>query len=211
MKLLHLNASPRGSDSRTLSVSGAYLEQFRNEHPDATIEEVDVFRADLPELTVRDVGDSYQFLGEDRVSDPDDEWNAVQQEIERVRSSDKLLISAPMWNFSIPYRLKQYIDLIVQPGYTFQYTSDGPEGLLDASGVVITSRGGDYSEGSGAEALDHQGPYLRTILSFMGVDPIQTVHAQPMDGGGSDTRTKALKEAQRKARRLAAQAKKVPA
>ncbi len=211
MKLLHIVASPRRNESRTLSVSDAYLEQFQNEHPDAHVEEVDVFRSDLPELTVRDIGGAYQTLGDDRVSDPDAEWTPVQREIERLQSADQLLISAPMWNFSVPYKLKQYIDLVVQPGYTFEYTSDGPEGLLDASGVVITSRGGDYSEGTGAESLDHQEPYLRTILSFMGVDPIQTVNAQPMDSGDPETRSEVLEQARTHARNLVNRTEKVPA
>lgn len=201
MKLLHISASPRTDASRTRNVAEAFRSSFREQYPESTIEELNVFHADLPDLTVRKQGDDFMTLGPDRVSgDPEEEWAPVEREIERVKQADQLLISTPMWNFQIPYRLKQYIDLIVQPGYTFQYTSDGPEGLLDASAVVVTSRGGDYSDGTGAEHLDFQAPYLETILGFVGVDDVQMVHAQPMDAGDESARQEALRTARKRAK-----------
>jgi FMN-dependent NADH-azoreductase len=201
MKLLHIAASPRTESSRTRSVADAFLSTFQDRYSDASVEEVDVFRSDLPDLTVRKQGDEFQTLGPDRLSgDPEEAWAPVEREIERVKQADLLLISTPMWNFQIPYRLKHFIDLIVQPGYTFQYTADGPDGLLDASAVVVTSRGGDYSDGSGAEHLDFQAPYLETILGFVGVDDVEMVHAQPMDSGDESVKQEALRDARERAK-----------
>ena len=39
----------------------------------------------------------------------------------RFALADRVLISTPMWNFSIPYKLKQWIDVITQPGLTFRF------------------------------------------------------------------------------------------
>ena len=38
---------------------------------------------------------------------------------EELNSSPLLVISTPMWNFSFPYVLKQYVDIAVQPGINF--------------------------------------------------------------------------------------------
>ncbi len=43
-KLLHIIASPRGDDSRTLRVSEAFLEVFRAERADWVVEDLDLFR-----------------------------------------------------------------------------------------------------------------------------------------------------------------------
>ncbi len=88
-----------------------------------------------------------------------------------------------MWNFSIPYALKYYIDAIVQPGYLFKYTAEGqPVGLCGGKKMVfITARGGDYSAGGPMHSLDHQEPYLRAIFGFVGVTDLHFIHAQPTD------------------------------
>ena len=39
-------------------------------------------------------------------------FDPVLQEAELINSVDLVLISTPMWNYSIPYTLKQYIGMI---------------------------------------------------------------------------------------------------
>ena len=48
----------------------------------------------------------------------------------RLSLADRVLISTPMWNFGIPYKLKQCFDLIIQPGLTFRF--DPARGYLPA-------------------------------------------------------------------------------
>ena len=51
--------------------------------------------------------------------------------IERFKGADKYLFSLPMWNFGIPYKLKHYIDVLVQPTYTFSFSpKEGYKGLV---------------------------------------------------------------------------------
>jgi hypothetical protein len=81
------------------------------------------------------------------------------------KSADKYVLSLPMWNFSIPYRLKQYIDILVQPGYTFSVGENGYEGLVKNKPVlVVYARGGAFPEGSGMEAFDMQKKYMELLL-----------------------------------------------
>jgi FMN-dependent NADH-azoreductase len=46
-------------------------------------------------------------------------WDEVKSQIEYFDSFDKIILSCPMWNYSAPYPLKHYLDIIVQPGITF--------------------------------------------------------------------------------------------
>ena len=36
----------------------------------------------------------------------------------RLDLAERVLISTPMWNFGIPYKLKHWLDIINQPGLT---------------------------------------------------------------------------------------------
>ncbi|MFA4982442.1 MAG: NAD(P)H-dependent oxidoreductase [Candidatus Omnitrophota bacterium] len=203
-KLLHIIASPRGRDSRTLQVSRVFLEAFKKEHPDCAIAEVNVFEEDMQPLVVKMVYGKYMLLsGKEVDKNMKDAWKNIERYINDFLSADDYLVSTPMWNFGIPYPLKQYIDIILQPRYLFRYTDKGVEGLAkDKKMVVVTSRGGDYSQASPMKGYDLQEPYLRTAFGFIGITDITFVNAQPMDMG-VDLQKKAIQEAQASAKEAA--------
>lgn len=204
-KMLHIIATPRGAESRTLAVSGAFLEAVRRRYPGCRIDELNVFTEELPELTVKRLDGKYTLLGgKDLSADLEKAWKDIVAHIERFLAADAYLISAPMWNFGIPYRLKQYIDVILQPKYLFRYTAAGPEGLVKGKKmVVITSRGGDYGPASPFRSYDFQEPYLRNVFGFIGITDITFINAQPMDALGPSVQAAKLAEAQALARKLA--------
>lgn len=180
--LLHIIATPRGEASRTLQVSKTFIESFHKAHADWKIDELNVFKENLPEMTTSRVDGKYELMGGKDLS-PESKvaWAEIIKHIDRFKSADGYLISTPMWNFSIPYQLKHYIDIIVQPKFLFHYTNKGPEGLIQGKKmVVITSRGGDYSADAYAP-YDQQVPYLKTVLGFIGLTDVTFIHAQPMD------------------------------
>ncbi len=204
-RLLHIVATPRGDDSRTLRVSKVFIDTFKNRNQDYFIDEFNLFEKTLPDLTIKRIDGKYTLLGGKELDgDLKYAWKDIEKEIERFTSADIYLISSPMWNFSIPYPLKHYIDIIFQPKYLFRYTEKGAEGLLkDKKMIVITSRGGDYNENSPAHTYDFQEPYLRAVFGFTGIKDIVFVNAQPMDAGGEALRNMALISAEEKARTLA--------
>ena len=185
-KLLHIIATPRGEESRTLKVTRAFLDAFKNKHPACRIDEFNVCTERLPELTLKRLDGKYTLLGGKELSaDLQGAWREIEGHIERFLSADAYLISCPMWNFGIPYGLKHYIDVIVQPKYLFHYTDKGPEGLIkDRKMLVITSRGGDYSAGSPFRPYDLQEPYLRSVFGFVGIKDVSFINAEPMDALG---------------------------
>lgn len=200
-KLLHIIATPRGGDSRTLKVTQAFLDAFKKNNPACQIDELNVFTDPLPPLTVKVVSGKYVLLGGgDLTGELKDAWKSVVAHIERFLSADAYLISTPMWNFGIPYMLKQYIDVIVQPKYLFRYTDKGVEGLAKGKKmIVIASRGGDYSAGTPTQSYDQQEPYLRTVFGFVGITDINFIIAQPMDALGPEVQKQKIEEAKAKA------------
>ena len=181
-RLLHIIASPREEESRTLQVARAFLDAFAETHPDWVIDELDLSKEDLPSMSDKQVSGKYVLLtGKDLYGRLKESWVEIVQHIERFKTADFYLISTPMWNFSIPYMLKHYIDLIVQPRYLFRYLKNGQtEGLIkDKKMIVIATRGGQYT--GDAKMFDFQEPYLRAIFGFVGISNIEFIKAEPMD------------------------------
>jgi FMN-dependent NADH-azoreductase len=203
-KLLHIIASPRGEKSRTLQISNEFINSFKQAYPDAEIETVDLFREELPQLSVAKVGGKYILMsGKELTGNEKEAWKEIEEQIERFKSADAYLISTPMWNFGIPYVLKQYIDIIFQPRYLFAYTENGPEGLIKGKSLyIVTTRGGDYSPESPAHSYDQLEPYLKTAFGFIGFEDITFLNAQPMDAGGPELSQQKLAEAKEKARNI---------
>jgi FMN-dependent NADH-azoreductase len=100
--------------------------------------------------------------------------------IAELKAHDTLVIAAPMYNFSIPTQLKNWIDLIARAGVTFTYTATGPKGLVEGKrAVLITTRGGIHRDGT----TDHVVPYLKTVLGFIGIDKVETVYGEALNMG----------------------------
>ena len=202
-RLLHIIASPREEESRTLQISNRFLRAFKEKYPECFIDELDLTKEEIPFLSVKRVDGKYALLsGKELFGEQREAWEEIVKHIQRFLLADIYLISSPMWNFSIPYTLKQYIDVIVQPKYLFQYTKDGVEGLAkNKKMVAITSRGGQYSSPN-TKSQDFQEPYLRLIFNFIGIQDITFVNAEPMDMG-KELREKALSAAEETAKTLA--------
>src|SRR5262245_27281355 len=122
LRLLHIVATPREEESRTLQISETFLSSFFQKYPDWILDELNLGKESLPSLSMKNVSGKYVLLqGKEIFGSLREAWAEILQHIERFKTADLFLISTPMWNFSIPYMLKQYIDLIVQPKYLFRY------------------------------------------------------------------------------------------
>lgn len=112
--------------------------------------------------------------------------------IEEIKAADTLVIAAPMYNFTIPTQLKNWIDLIARAGVTFTYTENGVKGLIEGKkAIVVTTRGGIHKDA----ATDSMTPYLRTVLGFVGITDVDFVYAEALNMG-EDAAAKGISEAQ---------------
>ena len=202
--LLHIVATPRTEESRTLKVSGVFIDQMKNKYPAAQIDTLDLSIENLPSLTTKRLDGKYVLLsGGELTGELKDAWKEIIFHIERFLLADSYLISTPMWNFSIPYILKHYIDVILQPKYLFRYTETGPEGLVkNKKMLIVTSRGGDYSSGSPFHQYDFQEPYLRAIFGLVGITDMHFINTQPMDALGPEVQKEKIEEAKKVANKI---------
>lgn len=100
---------------------------------------------------------------------------------DELLAADVLVLAAPMYNFTIPSTLKAWLDHVLRAGVTFKYTENGPQGLLSGKrAFVLTARGGIYA----GSAMDHQEPYLRQALAFIGIHDVSFIHAEGLNLGG---------------------------
>jgi len=188
-RLLYIQASPRGKRSHCIAVADAFVKAYRQKHPDDEIVTLNVFGTAIPEFDGLAVQAKYTILhGKQHSKEELQAWKEVEKVIEQFISANKYVLAVPMWNFSIPYRLKQYIDLLVQPGYTFSYSEDtGYQGLVVGKPMlVVYARGGEYPAESEAEAFDLQTKYIELIFGFMGFEDIYSVVVEPTLQGGPD-------------------------
>lgn len=185
-KLLHIQASPRTDRSASIAVAEHFLEAYRAKHPDDTVETVNLWDLDIPTFDGATIDAKYAVMhGETHTPEQLAAWQAVIGIADHFKSADKYLFSLPMWNFSIPYKLKHFIDVLVQPGLTFSFSPEtGYSGLVTGKpAAIVYARGGAYAPGTGGESYDAQSAYLRQILGFIGFTDIREIFIEPTLAG----------------------------
>jgi FMN-dependent NADH-azoreductase len=190
-KLMHLACSPR-VDSESAAGARIFLDRFRRARPDWDVDVMDLWRDSLPEFSGPLLDAKYARIRGLAFTDAQRDQFAVAERIAvRFALAERVLISTPMWNFGIPYKLKQWFDVIIQPGLTFRFDpSQGYVPLLkDRPTLVILASGSDYTTGMNRGRTDFATPYLREALRFIGVKDVRFVPIGPTTGPIEPIRT----------------------
>ncbi len=195
MRLLHIDSAITGETSVSRQLTARTVDAWRAAHPQIQVEHLDLVAQPVAHFSTEAL--ALRHGQTDNLSTAQQRENAVTERLlAQFLAADVVVLGAPFYNFSIPTQLKAWIDRIVQPGRTFRYTADGPEGLAGGKVVVIaSSRGGVYSDSAAARALEHQESYLETVLGFIGVTDVRVVRAEGV-GLGAQARAQALEQAQ---------------
>ena len=183
-KLFHIQASPRDSRSASQAVASCFIKFYSATHSGDAVETLDLWKTDLPEINGAMLDAAYAIKhGQAHSPEQMRAWQAIVRIIEHFKSADKYLVSLPMWNFSIPYKLKHYIDLLVHRGLTFSFTpAEGYKGLVTGKPLVaVYARGGAYASGTGAESWDQQSKYLKHIFGFIGFTDLREIFVEPTE------------------------------
>src|SRR5262249_32156531 len=116
-KLLYIKASPRGADSKSAAVADAYLAALRERLPGLVVDTLELSKDKIPDFDGDKAAAKIAVMkGQAHDGRQKTAWDEVTEVANRFIAADRYLIAAPMWNSGIPYRLKQYIDVIHQPG-----------------------------------------------------------------------------------------------
>jgi FMN-dependent NADH-azoreductase len=117
--------------------------------------------------------------------------------IAELQAADTVVIGVAMYNFGIPAGLKAWVDLVCRAGLTFEYTPEGPKGLLSGKRAIVALATGGVPMGS---PMDHASTYMTTMLGFIGITDVTFVSAE----GTAHDLDGALKAAEDQIKALAA-------
>jgi FMN-dependent NADH-azoreductase len=180
--LLHLSSSPRKSDSESLALAATFLETFRGANPDVTIDTWDLWDGSLPSFGTDAVGAKMRtFAGERPIGAQEAAWDRARLAFERFDAADLYLFTVPMWNAGVPYILKQFIDVVSQPGMVFGFDPErGYTGLLEGKRAAVIYTSGVYGLGRPPQfGADFQQPFFEDWLRWTGIDDITSIAFRP--------------------------------
>ncbi|WP_065259433.1 FMN-dependent NADH-azoreductase [Pseudomonas bananamidigenes] len=178
--LLHIECSPRKQRSASMEVARSFIERYRNNHPQTQVCTLDLWNLQLPEFDAEAMNAKYAGLsGTPLTPSQQSAWQTLENLAAHLHRADVLVFSVPLWNFSIPYKLKHFIDLVSQKDILFSFDPErGLQGLLmGKQAVVAYARGMDFSAQSitPAERFDFQKPYVEAWLEFIGVSDVHAL------------------------------------
>lgn len=170
------------------------------------VEELELWARPLPELDGAMLESRYRLIHGGKVDRGfEAQWQELRSEVDHLLAFDLWLFSTPMWNFGLPYRLKHYIDLVIQPTMAFTNDASGtvsPHGT-DKVAVLIGAGALDIRPGSALASLDFGLAHLAQCLRvYFGVPEIHEIRAVPTFGGQT-TIDAAMDSARAEAQRLA--------
>lgn len=205
-RLLYIEASPRKDRAASIKVARTFIDEYKRTHSGDVVDILDLWKTELPAFDGEVINAKYAILhGEKHTEEQKKAWQAVEDVIGNFKSADKYVISLPMWNFGIPYKLKHFIDVLVQPGYTFSYSpAEGYKGLItDKPVVLIYARGGAYKPDTEAVKMDFQKSYMEHILGFIGFTDIKSIIIEPTLMVTPEEKTKLIEAAIEEAKKIA--------
>jgi FMN-dependent NADH-azoreductase len=172
-RLLRIDSSSRTSGSHSRALADAFQVSWLAAHPGDEIIVRDLVASPVPHIA--DITIAGMF------TPPDQHTPAMKEAlrlsdtlIAELLSADVLLLSVPIYNFTIPSALKAYIDHVSRVGHTFGFDEQkGLHGLITGKKAFIAASYGaaGYFNG-GLTSMNFLEPYLRSMLGFLGITDV---------------------------------------
>ena len=187
--ILRIDSSARGNASVSRQLGDELEARLLARHPGAGVTRLDLaggvphidadwVAASFTPAETRDQAQAVRLAGSDAA-------------IAALAAADAVVLTVPIYNFSIPSVLKAWIDHLCRAGVTFRYTADGPVGLLADRPVSLVMATGGVTLGSPA---DFASGYLRHVLGFIGLHDVRLVAAEGVARDPDAARDRALEQ-----------------
>ena len=172
--LLHLEVSPLGENSVSRQVSAEFIRSWTAAHPGGAIISRDLSTDPVPHLDAETIFAGYTPEG-DRPASMAAKHDARMALVQEILGVDEILISTPMWNWSLPSVLKAYFDQLVVPGVL---DASGARGLASKKVTFVVAQGGSYAPGTPREGWDYLTGYLTHFATVLGASDVEIVLAE---------------------------------
>ncbi|WP_075187155.1 FMN-dependent NADH-azoreductase [Teredinibacter haidensis] len=158
-----------------------FLAELKAQSGDIAVTHRDLGLEPIPHLDADTIGE----MGEGKAK-------LANELLTELQEADILVLGVPMYNFGVPSVLKAWFDHIAQAGKSFQYTANGPEGLITGKKVfVLATRGGVHRD----TPVDTQTGFLKNVLGFLGMTDVTIIYAEGLNMSG-DSRAEAIAKAE---------------
>lgn len=184
-KILVINSSLHGEEGNSSKAAKLFVDALR-EKKASDIKYIDLAAIDLPHLGKEEMV-AWSIPSESRSDKQKQLATYSDMFIDAIEQADRIIFAIPMYNFGIPSVLKAFFDRIARAGKTFNYTENGPVGLLTEKSVnILAARGGVYK----GTPLDTQTEYVRNFLAFLGMNEVTFSYIEGL-AMGEETATEA--------------------
>ena len=182
--ILHVNASPRSARSQSLQLAQFFLDRLRESAgPGLEVETLNLFDDRvLPEFgTVAAEAKMALFSGREQTPAQMRAWEEARAVFDQFAAADAYVFNIPMWNAGVPYALKQWIDVVTQPGWSFGFDPEaGYSGLMEGRQAVAIHTSGVYRPGiDPAFGSDFSSTFFADWLEFVGIEGAAHVRFAP--------------------------------
>lgn len=173
-----LGVDPSGGEG-TYSREFAHLimSELEAKHPNADVVLRDLAADPAPHISDATIKGFYTLP--DALTDQlRDALAFSDQVIVKVKAADAIVISAPIYSFSVPSALKAWIDHVSRVGRTYTYEDGRFRGHLEDRPVYLALAYGasGYGEGGPLQSCDQMTPYLMMALNFMRLASITAIN-----------------------------------
>ncbi|MEV3980967.1 NAD(P)H-dependent oxidoreductase [Nonomuraea sp. NPDC049758] len=202
-RLLHISASPRGTESISAAIAETFVQEYLATHPAHTVDRFDLWDGTLPEFGPAAARAKMTVFGGGTPAGEEAEaWAAAVRTFERFDAYDRYLVSVPMWNAGVPYKLKQFIDVVSQPAKIFDvHPETGYRALLTGKRAAVVYTSAVWGPRLGPEfGADFQSTFFGDWLRWTGIADVQEIRHHPTLTGSYDAERK---QADEHARRVA--------
>jgi FMN-dependent NADH-azoreductase len=176
--ILHITASPGGAQSESYRLSGSIVSRLLQRHPEARLVARELWADGMAHV---DQEYAAALTGAAAAAPTAQGRGLARSDalIAELEQADAIVIGTPMHNFTVPSTLKAWLDHVVRAHRTFRITPQGKVGQLADRPVYLALTSGSYRVGERARQPDFLEPYLKAILSVVG---LRNVTVFSMDG-----------------------------
>lgn len=171
---LHIEVSPMGDNSVSRAVTAEYITALKAAKPALEIRSKDFSTEPIPHLDGEAIFAGYTPEA-DRSASAAAKWNYRLDLIKEITEAEEIIISTPMWNWTVPSVLKAYFDQIIIPGVL---DGSGADGLKGKKVTFVVAQGGSYAEGAPRHGWDYQSGYLELVAKALGSTDVEVILAE---------------------------------
>lgn len=179
MNIVHVCADPQPmEEAASKQIAASFFASIIGQNENAKIANLDLtLDVPAPYTTEEYRHFWYPVLIDGYVPTKEEEEAAVyaKEQAEAVRSADILVLTMPMWNYSMPAMMKSWVDHVLAPGLLYEVTDQGktPKHSIKKLVLLVSS----HEVFTEADPRDGLSPALENSFEDIGIQDISVIWA----------------------------------